>query len=342
MNISPTKISASISATSIGAAALLGLAAQPVDDSVKLHFSPAAGSAVEHEITIHTEFHGGDLAVKMGGSDVPANFLPKLEFSLDSKTSATVSDEYLTAEEGIDGPWRKRTITDPSEAFTMEMSMDSESFDFGAEGTSELSGEPFFIGRDEDGETIARWADKDSALSTELLELQRPDCDLAGILTEDAVSTGDTWEADASALAGVLDFSRGLPWTWSGSDPSQVPPVGTAEWTGDLELTVNEIKGEGDEMHCTVSITGEAIEVVTKPGDLSQVPVADGTATETTTTTYQVEGEFTWNVTVGHLVALNLEGDGEGEQLTVKDAGQPGPEYQSTTQHTAKLSVDLK
>ncbi len=326
---------------SVSLAALLGLAASPVDDSVKLHFAPAVGSTIEHLMTVESEIEIGDLAVKMGGSDVPAQFLPKLEIAMETSTRVKVTDEFLEAEEGIEGAWRKRTIADTAESFEMEMNMDTESFELGAEGTSDLNGLPFLIGRDRGGDKVVRWADKDSDLSTELLELQQPELDLAGILSEDAVTTGDTWEADASELANVLDISRGLPWTWNGADPADIPAPGTAEWTGDLELTVVEITNEEDQTHCIVAIEGEAKEVVTKPGDLSQVPVAEGTATETTTTTYQIEGEFTWNVTAGHLATLTIEGDGEGEQMTVKDAGQPGPEYQSTTQHTAKLAFEL-
>ena len=336
------KASLFVAPVSIGAAVLLGLAARPVDDSVKLRFAPAAGTALEHEITIQNEMEGGELSVKMGGNEVPAQFLPKLSFTFETSTSAIVSDEFLGAEEGIAGPWRQRTVTDPKTVFGMEMAVDEEVMDIHSDGSSELSGEAFLIGRDEDGNTVARWADEDSGLSSELFESQQPELDLAGLLTEDEVSVGDSWEADASALANIIDFSRQLPWTWSGAGESEVPAPGVAEWKGDLELTVKEIASEDGELHCTLAITGEAVEVVTKPGDLSQVPVADGDATETTTTIYQVEGELTWNVTAGHLISLTLEGEGEGQQLTEKDAGQPGPEYQSTTQHSASLSVELK
>ena len=219
--------------------------------------------------------------------------------------------------------------------------MGEESFDFGSEGTSDLDGNPFLIGRDEDGEKVVRWATEDSELSTEPLDLQRPEIDLAGLLPEDAVSIDDTWEADAGFLAEVLDFGRTLPWTWSGSDSAQIPAPGVAEWQGDLDLKVADITKVENDVRCVISFTGEAVETVTKPGDLSQVPVAEGTATETTVTTFQVEGEITWSVSAGHLVSFELEADGEGEQVTKKDDGQPGPAYESTTRHTTQLSVEL-
>ena len=151
-----------------------------------------------------------------------------------------------------------------------------------------------------------------------------------------------TWEADASALAALLDFSQSIPCTWSGEGAENAPAPADNTFTGTLELRVIDLRTEDEVVLCTIALSGEITELGTRATDLEQVPVADGTATETTTTTFTVEGELVWNVTAAHLASFELKGEGEGEQATVKDPGQPGPDYSSTTQHKAKLEIHMK
>lgn len=326
-------------------AALLA-AAGPTDDQVSLRLAPTAGTVSTHTVQIQRAVEGGDMAVVMNGTEVPAQFLPKLNFEFNTSTAATVTDHFLpesiAAENGATGPWRKRTLEDLSETFDMSLSLDADTTDVTTEASSDLDGQPFLIGQDEDGEVIARWADPDSEAPDRLLDHVRPALHLEGLLPAEPIATGSTWEASASALAGVLNLGETLPWTWSESAAGNAPTPGATTLEGDLDLRAVDVRTEDGVVFCTISVDGEVIETSTRASDLSQVPVADGNATETTTTTYTVEGELVWNVTAGHMATFQLDGEGEGEQATVKDAGQPGPDYSSTTQHTAELNVQVK
>ncbi|MFT5735048.1 MAG: hypothetical protein ACJA2W_001785 [Planctomycetota bacterium] len=318
-------------------AALLLAAAGP-DDSVQLRFAPTAGTVTTHAIEIGRSVEAGDLAVSMNGEEVNPQYLPELFIEYTTATTAEITDHFLPAEDDIAGLWRRRTTEGLQGSFDMGLSMGEQDMEMSAEATSELDGAPFLIGRNADDEVVARWADSDNELSTELLDSVRPEFQPTGLLPKDPVGTDDTWEADASALSDLLGLSDSLPWTWSGADAGSIPATGETTYEGDLTLRLVDIRTEDDVVLCTIALSGDLIETETKPGDLSQAPV-EGTATDTTTTTYVLKGEFVWNVSAHHLASLELTGEGEGEQLTVKDAGQPGPEYSSTVQHTATLSV---
>ncbi len=322
------------------AAALV--AAAPTDDTVELRFAPSVGTQTAHTLEAQVHIEGSDLAVVMDGNEVPAQFLPELSFEFKTTSAWTVHHEFLEPRDGIAGAWRKRTIEDASQSFEMSMELGAEAMEFDAEAATSLEGESFLIGRNASGDVVAEWADPESELDAAWLDDARPELDLAGLLPGKPMAAGDTWEADASALADILSATESFPWEWKGTGADGMPGPGETVLEGALELTAGEIRTVDGTTHCTIAIEGQFAETVTRPGDLSQVPVADGTATETTTTQYTVEGELTWNVTAGHLTSFIIEGEGDGEQLTVKDPGQPGPEYRSTTQHTSELKIELK
>ncbi|MEM8711755.1 MAG: hypothetical protein AAGG01_12440 [Planctomycetota bacterium] len=318
------------------------LAAAPTDDSVSLELGPQVGTALSHGIQVERSFEVSDLTVKMGGNEVPAQFLPELSFEYQVTTSLELTDEFLKAEdEEIEGPWRRRTLKGSSQTFSMEMNYAGEVTTMDAEASSDLDGNAFLVGRDEDGEVVARWSDEDGG-DDGLLDSVRPEVDLIGLLPDEAVATGSTWEADASALGDVLGLDGQIPWTWSGVPEEQIPEPGETSYSGDLDLRVTDVWLEDGATHVRAAIQGELIETSSKPTDLEQVPVADGTATETTTLTFAVEGEFTWSVAERHLVSFHLEGEGDGTQVTEKDPGQPGQTYRSTRQVMATIEAHLE
>ncbi|QDV05175.1 hypothetical protein Poly30_06710 [Planctomycetes bacterium Poly30] len=323
-------------------AASLSLGATHSDDTVKLQLAPTSGTVSTYAVEILRTIQGGDLQVVMNGNEVPAQFLPKLEFEFTASTTATVTDHFLPGENDITGPWRKRTLEDLTSAFDMSLTYSGETTDFAAEASSPLDDQPFLLGLDEDGEVVARWADPESKLDDEFLARVRPELHLEGLLPDEPVAMGATWEADASAVAAILDFSESLPWNWPSDAAENVPGPASNTYEGTLELTVIDLRTEDETVFCTVSLSGDIVETGTRATDLAQVPVADGTATETTTTTFTVEGELVWNVTAAHLASFELKGEGEGEQATVKDPGQPGPDYSSTTRHKAQLEIQVK
>lgn len=322
-------------------AAPLLIAAAPTEESVSMTFAPAEGLSISHDVKVQRSFEISDLAVKMDGNDVPAQFLPELSFEYQVALSMRLTDAFLKAEQGLEGPWRRRTLKDLNDTFSMEMDYAGEVTTMDAEASSGLDGAAFLIGRDEDGEVVTRWADDESG-DDQLLDRVQPEIDLAGLLPEEAVEVGSAWEADAAALGEVLSLGSQLPWTWSGVSEEDIPSPGEAAYTGDLELRIIDIRLEDGATYATASFQGDMTETSSKPTDLEKVPVADGTATETTTLTFAVEGEFTWSITGKHLVSFHLEGEGDGEQVTERDAGQPGPTYSSTMQMMGTIEAHLE
>ena len=75
--------------------------------------------------------------------------------------------------------------------------------------------------------------------------------------------------------------------------------------------------------------------------DLAEVPVADGTATERTTTTYELDGTLVWNTAAGHLSRLELEAMLDVAIEIEKDPGQPGVEYASTMTMSGVWSCEV-
>ena len=321
---------------SLGALALLTLV--PVEltaplDEVELVFEPGTAT-IGHRIEVSREQSGGDLQVKMGGSPVPAQFLPQLEYDTKWTQAITIEDAH--------GDALTRTITDAEQHFAMDMSfgdagMEPTSVDSTA--TTPLDGVPFVFTEDDDGETKVAWKDDDDAPDDDLLDGLERRVDLAAVLPEDAVEVGATWSASAKALGSILRPSGDLGWEWNSDFVSEGEET---TYDGDLELTLAEIITKDGKKLARIELSGDLTITEVRATDLEQVPVADGTATETTETKFTLSGEIHWNLEAHHLHALDIEGEGEGTMNTIKDEGQEGQDYESTTSHTESLHMKVE
>ena len=95
---------------------------------------------------------------------------------------------------------------------------------------------------------------------------------------------------------------------------------------GEITLTLESV----EEGIALVLVQGEVIDVRILDGDLSQVPVADGAATQVDTTVFEVEGSFTWNLDVGLMQSLEIEYSAEFESVVSAD--------ESDYEHTVFMS----
>lgn len=316
--------------------AILPVLAAPDADAIRLVAAPEAGSYTRTYTTSRT-LEGGDLSVIMNGGEVPKMFLPELEYTSVQTQSVTLED--------VHGASHERAISEAAMGFEMQMTFGEkggmEPVQIESSASSALEGSRVrFV--TEDGETEARWAEDGENPDDKLLEALHADVDGAGLLPEEPVKEGAEWSAEGSALCALLYPSGELGWSWNGGEEDDIPGQDGSSHGGELELRFVELIEEDGRSLARIEIEGNLVETTTRATDLAEVPVTDGTATETTTTDYAIEGELLWDVERHALHSLELTGEGEGTQETVKDAGQEGGDYASTLKHTAKLVLRVE
>ncbi len=310
-------------------------------EKVELRFAPSLGATLSTQITSALTQKGGDLSVVMGGQEVPAQFLPKISYEFEYQDAFEISDRFDAAPEDVQGHWRTRTVERATSRFEMSLDMgDGNARQLDAEGSSPLQDAAFGVGRSEEGETVARWSSPDESAhpGDECLDGVRAALDLAALLPEDPVEIGDTWSGPASALAEILEPSGDLAWAWTGTGADEMRSDEVVEHAGELELKLVEVSGS----LATIEVRGKLVETRTTTVSLDEVPVADGEATEVSTTAYDIEAELRWDIRAHVLAALELEAEGTGDQETTRNEDQPGPTYASNLRHTGALKLQLE
>ena len=94
--------------------------------------------------------------------------------------------------------------------------------------------------------------------------------------------------------------------------------------------------------YAKLSLEGSLVRTTVQPGDLTQVPVTDGRATETITETWEARGELVWDMESHQVLELSLSGDFRQEAVTVRDPDQEGPTYESTFRVDGTYRVELE
>jgi len=297
------------------------LFSSPVPDP--LVFDPAPGTtlvrAFEHEQDLVLD----SMSILMDGYEVPSEYLPEMELDIHSLVRVVVTDRLVEIDEG-----RPRVLlrtydelaTSASSEFVM---IPGDSALEEGSATSALEGRSVRFEWDPEGGSYAvAFTEDEGDLPEELAE----DMGLRAFLPEDAVEEGDEWELDASVLHDVFRPGGDLAWDWSRSEGMRGEIEEAHAFDGTLTARLTGI----DEGVAEIELEGSFHEEDESEGDLSDVPVADGTATTFRTRTYELEGILRWNVEAGHVAGLALASAIEMEMRTVKDPDQGGPEYQHT------------
>ncbi|MEM9382260.1 MAG: hypothetical protein AAGB93_20055 [Planctomycetota bacterium] len=326
----------------VPAAGLALLAASGPSDLVSLISAPREGLRLEREITRTQSMVSSDLSVVMGGQEVPQGFLPDLTIEVEVKSSVAVRDAFVEPGDPFAGLARERTITDAGQS--MVFAMDSggyqgmEDAEWRMEGTTPLEGTPFLLGADADGAPLARWVEPESSPTDDLLEGLVPDLDLAELLPDGPIEIGARWTADAAPLGMLFQPGGDLGWDWAEGE-QYLPEDPSYDNSGELELRLAEtVSADGVEL-ARIEVTGTFVSVETSATTLDEVPVADGTATDVRTTKYGVEGELLWNLALGVPHSLEIDAEGEGDQVTTRDPDQPGQDYESTMIHESSFEL---
>lgn len=309
---------------------LLSLAAPPALASLEheLVHAPAHASTRRFEALVEEGYRGGQLEVVMNDQPVPSAFLPALDLRSDD-THRLEWVETRLSEPGAETALFLRRYEEAAWSNEGSMSMEAqgqaaEEQPWSVAADSPLVGQLLRCEADADG-FEAEFADE-AVRGVDLDELPA-DLGFAGLLPPEALAVGEGWEVEGERLAILFRFTEGLAYEIDAEAREQLGlEVDRIEVDGSLEFELREVRGAL--AHCRVE--GELERVVERPGDLTPVPVVDGTATDTETTLWRVEGSFVWDLEAGALHALELEGETEQAIATVRDAGQPGPTYSST------------
>jgi hypothetical protein len=306
----------------------------PTGDTVTLTARREPGRTLTRTIASQTELTGGDLTVTMDGQDVPSEYLPELTVDITAESSLQVVDEHAGT-----------ALVRSFEALSSEAMIDVDLGGYmGQEGkrieafaTSPLQGRAVRFAPSEDGGTVATFVgERDSAevpaevahAESALLAGLRQELDLAAWLPAAPVAIGARWKAPAAALLELLEPGGKLAWKWSAPDAED--EVTSRSIPGEVELELVRVAESGGRSLATLRVSGTFEHTTTSPTDLADVPVAQGTATETRTAQTTLRGDLVWDISGGHLVSAELVTELQLLSRTIKDPGQEGPEYEST------------
>ena len=262
-----------------------------------------------------TETTSSTLTIMGDDKDIGSDITSTRTFQIE------LSDEYLDVDdEGV-----PTQIVRSYEALLSETSRD----DNDTEVDSELVGETVVFGYDADAEEWSAEYGEDSDGESDWLDGLTPRIDLAGVLPDDDVDVGDTWEVPPSFLAGVL--KPGGDMMVQASEEDDEPEEGSIqitlpggndfaifeEFEGDINAMLKEVVEEDDTRlaKITVAVDVEAdVDLIDQLEDKADDRGVDE-AYEGANLTRTLEGELTvmWNLETNRVVSLsgNLSGNTE-------------------------------
>ena len=303
----------------LAAPALLAFA--PKADTVE--FAPSDGTTVTKTFTTVMEFGLDDMSMLMNGEESP--MMPQMEMDMTMTSTVTVSDEYVSVEDGRPSEL-ERTFDTISQEMDIEISVgDMGDQSVTGSGSSELEGETVVFKWDEDAEEYElSFADDEG--DEDLLENLTEDMDLRALLPEDEVSEGDTWDIPLAGLVDILAPGGDLKLdididgeAMMGPDPTMMADM--REMLADMlegEAT-GKYLGSRDADGTTVGVIELTIEIDTAR-DMSDLleeimaeqgpegfeMIIDRVDVEFA---LETEGELLWDLRGGHVYSLSLEGD---------------------------------
>jgi hypothetical protein len=159
------------------------------------------------------------------------------------------------------------------------------------------------------------------------------------LLPEAAVAPGESWTIDGAGLGFLFEPGGDLAWELPPEAAAQLlPEIRSRSVAGELELTLIEL-ADG---RAPSSVAGRLVRTTVQPGDLSQVPYVDGTATDTVSETWELEGELVWSIDERQLLSLELEGEVASVTRTERDPGQPGMSYVGRFSASGSQSLSIR
>lgn len=315
---------------------LLPLALAPLSDRVTLTPKLEDGVTLRRTIVQRAETTGGDLTVEMDGQEVPSEFLPDLSLEVRTTRSLTLRD---AKERGLVRAFEALEATTCVEV-GMGGYMGQEDTASEATAASPLAGRAVRFADDaavfvDDAGRPVEADPNDRAL----LEGLAVGLDLAAWWPLKPVAVGDSWAAPADAFGELLDPSGDLAWRWTA--PEAEHRADTRTLTGEVTLTLAGVREVAGRSVAEVTLAGALERVEVAATELENVPVAEGTATETRTAAMTLSGTLTLDIAGGHLATARVTAEVTEALVTVKDPGQPGPEYRSRLTFRGRETYDV-
>ncbi len=316
-----------------GAVPLLGLCllpaalaptALPTDGVLVRHPAPGSELTRRFESTFALSFV--ELTSTLGGVEVPSEYLPRMEIESLRHQVLEVTETLDSAAEGAPLGWTR--TYDVIEA----RRRDDVTVEGYVEDSSDIEGDSLLTGRtvrfERRGEDVRRSFEGDDEPPFDLAGL-RASLDLAELVEDSTLSPDRSWSVPVDVLADLLTPGGDLALAFEGvSAETLARETSSVDWEGTAKVRFAELRRDGGVAAFELSGTLESeLEFVT---DLANIPVADGTGTETIGTRIEFTGRFEWDLEAGHLLELELHGPVRVETRIEKDPGQDGPDFTST------------
>lgn len=297
------------------------LVAVPFHGPQAIRYAPAADTTLTRVFQLVTELDMEGMRTVMNGQEIPAEYLPEMEIHVLSASTFAVTDRIVQVADGRPLELR-RTFDSVASQTSEELSLQGEDTNSMETASSPYEGREIrFTWNEDDEEYEAVFADDD-----EVIDGLWEDMDLRGFLPEEEVEEDDTWELAPDVFAALLSPGGDLALQWEGDD-LQGGDHADDELTGKVEARFAGIQDDGLAL---IEITGEVETQSKEAGDLEHIPVADGTATITSSTTFELDGRLYWKLEAGHLDSLELDAKMKVDHLTEKDPDQPGGDFAAT------------
>ena len=309
-------------------------------DGVPLLFEPEPDSTRRSEIECVLHLDGGELSCVMDDAEVPREYLPDLHMRMEDRHRQVLTE--TCAQRGADELVLLRRydelVWDNEGSMQVTMQGQDQEWPWTASGESPL-----------EGRTVRLVLDRGTKSATATLADDGPRVDLParlskelgwqGFVSEELRNEGAQWKVDGAALGELFEPGGDLAWELPPElAEHMLKPWDERSFEGELTLVLEDVADD----HARASVRGKLVRITVQPGDLSHVPVVEGTATDTVEDTWQVAGELVWDLAANQLASLTLAGDWSTATTTEKDPGQPGSTYSSVFTVEGSYSFEVR
>lgn len=302
-----------------------------------LRLDPEIGTEVQRTFAFESELELEGWSVVWNGQEAPAEALPELWVEARAEARAVVADVVQACADGR-VVTLQRTFEELEARDALEVTLGGVAVEErDARGTGELQG---CVVRFEGGERSLVEGDA-PAQSLAALEL---DLDFTELLAG-AGEDGETWEAPASALV-PTGLPGGLAFELEGVPEEEAALA--ESWRENLTGTwhVRPLEEREDGRLAVFALEGELATSGVRATDLEGVPIVQGAATETSTTTWKAGGELVWDLERRTLRSLAIDAEVRSTVVTVRDlegvAGEPTYEQTLRLVGRSKLTCDVR
>lgn len=292
-------------------------------ETVDIEFAPAPGTRIEKSFTSSVQMESEELTSTTNGQEVPAQYLPDLQIVIESSLEVQVRDTYQKVEDGKPLSFRRHYATLIGEGdFEMSMPPAPEQFkDFESEHSLQDEQVQFNWNAETESYDL-ELIDKEQ--TDEDLDVLEADMDLLGFLPKESVSAGDSWDIDTAAMSKLFQPGGDLKLDSMDDGGEDYENIAT---TSKLRATLKRVQHVDGMQQAVIEIEGDYTDKSQRATTLEDIPITDGTAMETMTTNFQIEGELVWNLSAGHAHALELSSTFDLVTDTVRDPDQPGVSF---------------